>query len=383
MSAAPGPPALPPMLASGALLALGGLWMALAPQLPPLRARRAALAAFTWLATRGGLAVLTWRWCRSTGLEPGRFFAGGYSPSAGAPWRPESLAAPFFAAAPLAVLLLADLGVWRLLAGSGDDAAELEWSWVASPAVWFPLAFALPTGAAGALLLLFGWRLARDGRAFAAGLALGLAPACSTPIALLPALAIALTTPGRTRATFALALPVALALAARLAARHGAIPPGLLGSAGPTPWRLASAFGLAAPRLAAWLPMLAAVAVALAFATRHRLSGPAAVALAFAAFAMLAPRLAPMDAVVWAPLLILWSAGDPDARGWWLVYGTALPIASLLALRPLAGAAGISWRLVAAVTVAGVAVLGAWPLAHVLGGVASTLRKAAAPPRSP
>ena len=229
----------------------------------------------------------------------------------------------------LAVGLALDFATWRVLAASDGAGPETEWGWVASPAVWL-----LAPGAP--------W------------------PALAVALAL--ALGVALGRRRSTRRAWSV-----LGLVPVVAAIFGAIGPvwPRFTCEGPTLARVASAFHVGtgiAPPVVFLLALLAVVTIAL---VRGR--GAADVAVAgFGAFAALAPRFAVGQAVLWAPVLSHWAADDPDRRGWWLVYGTALPVAFALSRGALAGDAGASWRGIAVLGVAGAVALGAWPIAAAL-----------------
>lgn len=372
-----------PLLALASLLPvpLGAVWMALAPALPPFRARRGALAAITWVATRVLFAVLVWGLLGHAGVDQLAFFL----PQAraaldgGLPYRDfVSAYGPLFApllgvavyvagtVGPLALFVLADFGAWRALAAAEGEDGEAAWGWAALPMVWYFTVRYAQDEALAALFLALAWAALRRGRPAAAGLLIGLGFVLTKPLFALPALPFVLgTARGRGALLLAAAAPAALAYGALAALGGDVLQPLRLEGAsfgvGPTLWRVPVVLAGWDAGPAGWLPCLALMAVG-AFVLGRRGAGvPEHAAWQFGAVAALAPKFMPMYAVMWAPLLAVWAAGDPDRRGWLLVYGALLPLAWYLDSGPLQGLFGFGWRAVAVMGLPAIALLALWP----------------------
>lgn len=370
-----------PLLALAVLLPLGAAWMAVAPDLPPFRGRRALLGTFTWCATRLGFGVLQWWALREGGAEPlpGALAEALAALSGGLPHRDfasphAALFAPLMGAAvaalgaagPALLLLAADFGTWRALAAAEGEDGEPAWVWAALPLAWC----LTPREGRDELFAAFGVALAwlglRRDRPGAAGLALGLAALVTGPaMAWLAWPFVAGARRGRAvLAAAALAPPVLLALAERALGADAAQPWRLAWAApgaGATLGRLAEGFAWHPPAALAWGACVAWAAAGLVLLARRPGRVLAHAVWTFGALAAFAPRFVAVDAVAWTPLLALWSAGDPDRRGWLVVYGALLPAAGALAGPAVHGAWGPMWRLTGMAAILGMAALALWP----------------------
>lgn len=361
-----------PLLAWAVLLPApaGALWMALGPQVPALRERRALLAWLTWLATRPGFVLFL----RLLQLPNGRpawaeVMPHGAPPAFGGPWLLRLLAhAHLDAGGPGTALLAlaADFVAWRALAAETGDASEAAWNWVAAPLVWYLAALSGGAEMLGAACLACAWLLSRRSRALEAGLALAGAVALAGPVALLPALAIVLGAQSRVRS--GAAALVALASLAFALGAVGASPLALVRpepvafGTGPTLWRVPALLANLAPGPWGALPLGLLLALGAVLLSLRRADMADHAAWGAGAFAACAPALGAAAPILWAPLLAAWAGPDPDRRGWWLLWASLLPLAAWLDAGPLLGALGPTWRLLAALGVTGTALLALWPL---------------------
>ncbi len=373
-------------LASLAPVPLGAAWMAVAPQLPFLRAHRVPLAWLTWLLTRVAFGALLWGVLGHSGVDQLAFFLpqAKHALAGGVPYRDFASAyGPLFApllglavrvaadAGPFVLFLLADFVTWRALAWSEGEAGEAAWGWAALPMVWYFTVRYAQDEALGAMFVALAWALARRDRALLSGLVLGLGLVVTKPLFALLALPFVLGSRRRVALLAGAALPTALVYGVLLAWGAPVWQPLTLEGGnfgvGPTLWRVPvvlAGFDLGA---AGWL-VFVAIAAAGAVLLGRRGAGAADHAVwQYGAFAAFAPKFMPMYAVLWAPLLALWAAGDADRRGWLLLYGAALPLAWYLDSGPLQGLFGLGWQVVAIAGLVAVGLLALWPL-RVLAG---------------
>lgn len=373
-----------PLLALASLLPLplGAAWMAVARGLPGLRSRPALAGALTWALTRVAFAALVWGALGHAGIDQLAFFMpqARAAIAGGLPYRDFASAyAPLFApllalatlalgpSGPFTLFLAADFVAWRAIAAAEGESSEAAWAYAALPFVWY---FTVRYGqdeALAAMMLALAWWAWRRERPAVAGLLLGLGFVVTKPLFALPALAFALAArSGRTfsRLVGAALLPVAAVYGAFIALGAPVLQPleleGATFGVGPTLWRVPVALMRIDPGPLGWLPCLALIGWGVARLWGAR--APAHAAWQFGAFAALAPKFMPMYAVMWAPLLCVWAGRDPDRRGWLLVYGALLPFAWPLDSGPLQGMFGVSWHLVAALGLIGLAALALWPV---------------------
>lgn len=372
-------------LASLAPVVLGVAWMAVARDWPALARRPALLGGATWFATRILFAGLVWGLLGHSGIDqdvyflpqarhvlagelPYRDFASAYAP----------LFAPLLALAvavagslgPFALFLVADLVAWRALAAAEGEGSEASWAYVATPLTWyFTVRYGQDEALAAAALALAWWAL-RRGRGALAGLALAAGLTLTKPLFALPALALVIAAAPRARAAmlaWAGALTGAVYGAFVIAGADVLQPLRLEGASfgiGPTLWRVpVTLFGWDAGPWG-WLPFVALAGVGAVFLARRHADAPSHATWQYGAFAALAPKCMPMYVAMWAPLLAIWAARDPDARGWWIVYGALLPLAWALDSGPLQGLFGPAWQALAVLGLTGIAALALWPLVH-------------------
>lgn len=368
-------------LASLAPVPLGALWMAIAPQLPFLKSHRVALAWFTWFATRVVFGALLWGALGHSGIDQLAFFLpqAKQALAGGLPYRDFASAyGPLFApllgvavrvlgdAGPFVLFVLADFITWRALVVGDEEEGEAPWAWAALPMVWYFTVRYAQDEALGAMFVALAWGALRCRRPAFAGLALGLGLVATKPLFALLVLPFAFASPHR-RVVLGFAAAPAVAVYGGLLALGAPIaqPLALEGGnfgVGPTLWRVPVVLAGFDLGLAGWLPFaLVTLAGTIVLARRHA-SIPDHAAWQYGAFAALAPKFMPMYSVLWAPLLAAWAAGDPDRRGWLLVYGSVLPLAWYLDSGPLQGLFGLGWQAVAIAGLVGVAALAMWPM---------------------
>lgn len=371
---------------------LGALWMGLAPALARRGGRRLehGLAWLTWVATRPLFALLVVGLLGHRSVDLVAFFlpqakaaAAGMLPyrdfaSAHAPLFPFLLGLALRVAGeagPLAVFLAGDLIAWRALAardrvlGAGPLGGA-GWAYLAFPPVWYlTVRYAQDEAlsAAFAALALLAFERGRHGRA---GLALAGGMLLTKPLFGLVVLPFVLAPGVRwRRALPAFLLPLALVYGVFLVLGAPVWEPFTLHRAsfgvGPSLWRVPIVlwgFDLGAW---GWAPFLIVV---VGYGLLQRRTGWTLVEQAvwgYAGFAMLGPKFYPMYALMWAPLVAVWTAGGGVARRWWwALLGVLLPLSLYLDSGPLQGRFG---------TMAQVwAVLGllALPLAHLYPQIA-------------
>lgn len=372
-----------PLLALASLLPLlaGAAWMAVAPALPGLRSRRAWLGWITWIGTRVLFGALVWGALGHSGIDQLAFFL----PQAraalhgGVPYRDFASAyAPLFAPllgatvavlgaiGPFVLFVLADLATWRALVAAEGEAGEAAWGWAALPMIWyFTIRYGQDESLAAMFVALAWWALRRR-RAALAGLALGVGFVATKPLFALPALAFVLAARERRTALLAAAAaPVAIVYGTLAILGADLLQPLRLEGAnfgvGPTLWRVPVVLAHWDAGPAGWLPFALAFAAFTVVLVRRRADAAAVGTLQYGAFAALAPKFMPMYAVMWAPLLVVWAADDPDRRGWLLVYGVLLPLAWYLDSGPLQGLFGFGWQTTAVAGLIGIALLALWP----------------------
>lgn len=373
-----------PLLAFASLLPvpIGALWMILAPALPCFSRHRALLSALTWLLTRVAFGVLVWGVLGHSGIDQLTFFlpqakhalAGQLVyrdfPSAYGPLFAPLLGvmvATLGNAGPFVLFLFADFVAWRALAAADGEASEVAWGYVALPLVWYlAVRYAQDEPLCAAFIALAYLALRRE-RPLAAGLALGLGLLVTKPLFALPALPFLLAGKGRLRLALAAAVPVVILYGALLLMRAPILQPFTLEGGnfgvGPTLWRVPVVllhFDL--PGAVGWLPLAALLALGVVLLVRRGAPLEAHAAWQYGAFAALSPKFMTMYAIMWAPLLAVWAAKDPDRRGWWLLYGAMLPLAWYLDSGPMQGLFGMGWHLVGVTGIIGVALLALWPL---------------------
>lgn len=381
-----------PLLALASLLPLlaGAAWMAVAPALPGLRSRRRLLGGITWIATRVLFGVLVWGALGHAGIDQLAFFLpqARAALAGGIPYRDFASAyAPLFApllglavavlgtSGPFVLFVLADFATWRVLAAAEGEEGEAPWAWAALPMIWyFTVRYGQDESLAAVFVALALWATRRR-RAGLAGLALGVGFVVTKPLFALPALAFVLAARERRRALLAAAAaPIALVYGALAIVGADLLQPLRLEGAnfgvGPTLWRVPVVLGHWDAGPAGWLPFVLVFAAFAVLLARRRADAAVIGTLQYAAFAALAPKFMPMYAVMWAPLLAVWSADDPDRRGWLLVYGALLPLAWYLDSGPLQGLFGVGWQLTAIAGLVGIALLALWPAARELRGPA-------------
>lgn len=378
-------------LASLAPVPLGAAWMAIAPQLPFLRAHRVPLAWVTWLLTRLAFGALIWGAMGHSGVDQLAFFLpqAKHALAGGVPYRDFATAyGPLFApllglvvsvagdAGPFVLFLLADFVAWRALAWSEGEGSEAAWAWAALPMVWYFTVRYAQDEALGAMFVAIAWALERRDRTALAGFVLGLGLVVTKPLFALLALPFLLGSKKRVALLAGAAIPVVLVYGVLLAWGAPVWQPLTLEGGnfgvGPTLWRVPVVlwnFDLGPAGWAVFLALAASGGVLLC----KREAGVADHAVwQYGAFAAFAPKFMPMYAVLWAPMLALWAAGDPDRRGWLLVYGAALPLAWYLDSGPLQGMFGIGWQVVAIAGLLGVGLLALWPLRTLASAVRAT-----------
>lgn len=368
-------------LASLAPVPLGAAWMAIAPQLPFLKGARVPLAWFTWLATRLAFGTLIWGAMGHSGVDQLAFFLpqAKHALAGGVPYRDFASAyGPLFApllgitvrlagdAGPFALFLLADFAAWRALAWSEGEGSEAAWGWAALPMVWYFTVRYAQDEALGAMFVALAWALARRDRNALAGFTLGLGLVVTKPLFALLALPFVLGSRRRVALLAGAALPTALVYGVLLAWGAPVWQPLTLEGGnfgvGPTLWRVPvvlAGFDLGA---AGWLVFVAIAAAGAALLGRRGAGAADHAVWQYGAFAAFAPKFMPMYAVLWAPMLALWAADDPDRRGWLLLYGAALPLAWYLDSGPLQGLFGLGWQVVAIAGLVAVGLLALWPL---------------------
>lgn len=372
-------------LASIAPVLVGAVWMAIAPELPPLRRRRALLSWCTWLLTRVAFAALVWGGLGHQGIDQLAFYLpqarhvlAGDLPYRDFPSAYGPLFAPLLAVAvrlageagPFVLFLLADFVAWRALAAAEGEDGEAAWLYSALPIVWYFTVRYAQDEALGAACVALAWLALKRDRAALGGLALGFGLLVTKPLFALLALPFLLGSPRRGALLAWAAAPVLAVYGTLLFLRAPiwqplALEGGTFG-VGPTLWRVPVVLAHFDLGPAGWLAFLAVAAVGV-FALRGRSATVTDhAAWQFGAFAALAPKFMPMYAVLWAPFLALWAAGDPDRRGWLLLYGAALPLAWYLDSGPLQGVFGLGWHFVAVAGLVGVAALALWPLREML-----------------
>lgn len=368
-------------LASLAPVPLGALWMAIAPQLPILKSHRVALAWFTWLATRVAFGALLWGALGHSGVDQLAFFLpqAKAALAGGLPYRDFASAyGPLFApllgvavralgdAGPFVLFLLADFVTWRALVAADEEEGEAPWAWAALPMIWYFTVRYAQDEALGAMFVALAWGALRNRRPAFAGLALGLGVVATKPLFALLVVPFALAAPSRRVVLGAAPAPVLLVYGGLLALGAPIAQPFTLEGGnfgvGPTLWRVPVVLAGFDPGIVGWLPFALLALVGAALLARRNASIPDHAAWQYGAFAALAPKFMPMYSVLWAPLLAAWAAGDPDRRGWLLVYGALLPLAWYLDSGPLQGLFGLGWQVVAIAGLVGVALLAMWPL---------------------
>lgn len=360
---------------------LGAIWMALGPQFPVLRSRRGLLAALTWIATRVVLGALVWGVLGHHGIDQLTFFLpqARHALEGGLPYRDfPSAYAPLFAPllglcvrvlgelGPFVLFLAADFGAWRALAAAEGEGSEAVWAYVALPPVWYFTVRYAQDEALAALFVSLAWLAVRRGRPAFGGLALATGLLVTKPLFALVALPFVLAPGRRGPMLLALLAPVVLVYGALLALGAPVWQPLVLEGAnfgvGPTLWRVPvvllgfdlGAFG--------WLPFAALALAGIVVLFRRGAPASDHAAWGYGAFAALSPKFMPMYVVMWAPLLAIWSADDPDRRGWLLLYGALLPLAWYLDSGPLQGLFGVGWHIVAVLGLLVVALLALWPV---------------------
>jgi hypothetical protein len=350
------------------------MWMAIAPQLPPFRERRDALAGITWFVSRGLCALVLLGLAADPGMAWGALLAvagfGAFHPGAGAAPFAGPIDLPPGGAWRVPLAIGVDFVAWRALAAAEGDEGEAAWNWVASPLVLgIGVLFAAPRGAAVALVAV-AHLLQRRGFGVASGLVTGLAAAWGGPAALAAAVALAFA-PGRTPArALCTALAGGAALAAlRFLAPHAWnwawLPPAEPGG-GVSLWRLAHAGSAFVPGEWGWLPVAALLLAGCTALARRGAGAPALAAWTFGVFAVFAPSFPVREALPFAPLLAVWAADDPDRRGWWFLEGFALALCVVLELLATRTGDRTTWRFIGIAGIAGTALLALWPLRETL-----------------
>lgn len=377
-----------PLLALASLLpvVLGVAWMALAREWPLLARRPAFTGWLTWTITRLAFATLLWGAFGHAGVDQQAFFLpqARHALAGEWPYRDfDSAYAPLFApllsvalriagdVGPLMLFLLADLVAWRSLVAAEGESSEPAWAYVATPLTWyFTVRYGQDEALAAAALALAWWAL-RRGRGGLAGLALGVGFVVTKPLFALPALALLLGAAPRARVAMLAWAGAIVAAVYGVFIRVGADvlqPLRLEGASfgvGPTLWRVpVTLFGWDAGPVG-WLPFAALALVGVVMLLRHHADAPAHATWQYGGFAALAPKCMPMYVAMWSPLVALWAGRDPDARGWWIVYGALLPLAWVLDSGPLQGLFGPLWQGIAVVGLTGIAALALWPLSHI------------------
>ena len=366
------------------------MWMAFARTLPWARERRALVTTLTWLATRVAFAWLVWGAFGHWSLDARAFFlpqaravlAGGLPyrdfPSAYGPLFAPLLApavACFGMLGPALVFLAADLGTWRVLARTEGEASEAAWAWVALPLVWLSTVRYAQDEALGALFVALAWAALRRARPLHAGLALAAGMLFTKPLFALPAIALVAGATGsrmRVRLLAAAALPVLLAYGTLAALGAPVLQPltleGSQFGVGPTLWRIPVLLGAVVPAPWGWLPFAALAGWGLLRLGRRRADAAAHGAWQYGAFAALAPKCMPMYALLWTPLLGVWSAESRGRRAWLVLQATLLALSWPLESGPLQGLFGPGWRAVALLGVGATGVLALAPVVMELRG---------------
>jgi len=362
--------------------------MAVARELPRLRDHRALVTALTWLATRVAFAGIVWGVLGHVSADTSRFFV----PQAravlagGIPYRDFSTAygplfapllapavAAFGAVGPGLVFLAADLGAWRALAAREGEGSDAAWAWVAMPVVWLStVRYAQDEALAACSVALAWWSLGR-GRHGAAGTALGFGLLGTKPLFALPALAFLLAlfdARAARRLATAAAIPVVLVYGALLLLGAPVLQPfqsqadhfGM----GPTLWRVPAVLAGFDPGPVGWLPFILLATAGIILLVRRRAGAESHGAWQFAACAALFPKFLPMYALIWIPLLGVWSTGHVDRQRWLVLEGTFLPLAWICESGPLQGAFGPFWQWTSGIVVLGTGALALWPIAEML-----------------
>ncbi|MCC6650481.1 MAG: hypothetical protein IT348_04965 [Candidatus Eisenbacteria bacterium] len=372
-----------PLLALASILPvpLGAAWMALATQMPALRARRALLSWLTWIGSRLLFAAIVWGALGHQGVDQLAFFLpqARHAMAGEVPYRDFASAyGPLFApllalavrvagdAGPFVLFLLADFVAWRALAAAEGEESEAAWAYAALPLVWYFTVRYAQDESLGAMFVALAHLALRRDRAALAGLALGVGLVFTKPLFALLALPFVLADRRRMAVLGAAAAPVALVYGALLAWGAPVWQPFTLEGGnfgvGPSLWRVPVVLANFDLGPAGWLPFVALAGAGSWLLARRGAAAEEHAVWQFGAFAALAPKFMPMYAVLWAPQLCVWAASDPDRRGWLLLYGAALPLAWYLDSGPLQGLFGIGWQVVAIAGLVAVALLALWPL---------------------
>jgi hypothetical protein len=355
--------------------------MALGPQLPGLRSRRALLAWITWLGTRALFGLIVWGALGHSGIDQLAFFLpqarhalAGELPYRDFPSAYGPLFAPLLGLAvrvagdsgPFLLFLLADFVAWRALAAAEGEESETAWGYAALPIVWYFTVRYAQDEALGAAFVALAYLASKRDRAALAGLALGIGLVVTKPLFALLALPFVLGERRRAPLLAAAATPVLLVYGLLLAWGAPVWQPLTLEGGnfgvGPTLWRVFVVLLHFDLGPAGWLPFVALAAFGAWWLSRRGAASEDHAVWQFGAFAALAPKFMPMYAVLWAPQLSSWGSRDPDRRGWLVLYGAALPLAWYLDSGPLQGLFGAGWQVVAVGGLLGVALLALWPL---------------------
>ena len=265
------------------------------------------------------------------------------------------------------LFLFADFVAWRALAAAEGETSEVAWGYVALPLVWYlAVRYAQDEPLCAAFVALAYLAVRRD-RALLAGLALGIGLLVTKPLFVLPALPFLLAGRGRGKRMLAAAVPVVLVYGVLLAWHAPILQPFTLEGGnfgvGPTLWRVpVTLLHFDLPGALGWAPFALLLVLGMVMLSRRGASLEAHAAWQYGAFAALSPKFMTMYAIMWAPLLAVWAAKDPDRGGWWRLYGALLPLAWYLDSGPMQGLFGMGWHLVGVTGIIGVALLALWPL---------------------
>lgn len=371
-----------PLLAVASLLpiAAGAVWLVVAPRTkgggpPPV------VIWLTWIATRVAFAFVVHGLVRHASVDvtafflpqarhvlagdiPYRDFASAYGPLF-TPLLAAAVAA-FGATGPLVLFLIGDLVAWRALATAEGEQSHAAWLWVALPGVWYLTVRYGQDEALGAAFIALGALAAGRNRPVLAGSVLGAGLVATKPLFALAAVAFFVAARRPLAILAASVLPAALVYGALAALGAPVLQPFALEGAafgiGPTVWRVPTVLAGFHPGPSAWVPFAALAVVGIVLLRRRRASVPDHAAWQFGAFAAFGPKFMPMYFILWAPLLVLWSAADGSRRRWLALYASVLPLAWYFDSGPLQGGFGPLWQVAAAVFMVAIAMLALWPV---------------------